>query len=72
MTAQRFVPWTPEEDKLLTEAVVACEFIPPDLDEPAYNGATGGPKICWKFVAKSMSGAFNRRLSFSLALTDGV
>lgn len=28
MTPPRFVPWTPEEDKLLTEAVAACEYAP--------------------------------------------
>ncbi|KAF9780838.1 hypothetical protein BJ322DRAFT_1081988 [Thelephora terrestris] len=43
MTPPRFTPWTPEEDKLLIDAVAAC-----------------GAKICWKHVAKSMSGRDNK------------
>ena len=68
MTPPKFVPWTPEEDKLLTTAVAACEprFISLNLAGPAYDDdpcVIGGTKICWKHVAKSMPGAFDRHLS---------
>lgn len=39
MTPPRFVPWTPEEDRFLTEAVAACKsgFVYLDPAGPAYE-----------------------------------
>ena len=75
MTPQRSVPWTPEEDKLLTEAVATCEYrsIYLNLAELICNidsRVIGGAKICWKDVARSVPGTFNL-VSASLASIDG-
>lgn len=61
MTPPKFTPWTPEDDKLLIEAVAACESLPflSIPSDPLADTHVGGAKICWKHVAKSMPGMFN-------------
>ena len=56
MAPPRFTPWTPEEDRLLTEAVAACLSNLPSSLILDPDARLGGTKICWKHVAKSMTG----------------
>ena len=66
-----YIQWTPEEDKLLTEAIATCGYtsIPINLAGPTRSDnscVTGdsGTMISWKSVSKSVPGMFDYRLCF--------